>query len=35
VEILGDEVALGTPIVVRNSFLMKAELGKSAAGHEH
>ena len=25
----------GTPIVVKNSFLMKAELGKSAAGHEH
>ncbi|MEE9129449.1 MAG: efflux RND transporter periplasmic adaptor subunit, partial [Phycisphaerales bacterium] len=26
---------VGTPIVVRNSFLMKAELGKSAAGHGH
>ena len=35
VEILGDEIAIGTPIVVQNSFLMKAELGKSAAGHDH
>ncbi len=35
VELLGDAIALGTPIVVKNSFLMKAELGKSAAGHEH
>ncbi len=35
VELLGDAIALGTPIVVRNSFLMKAELGKSAAGHDH
>ena len=35
VELLGDDIALGTPIVVENSFLMKAELGKSAAGHEH
>ena len=26
---------IGTPIVVRNSFLIKAELGKSAAGHGH
>jgi len=26
---------VGTPIVVRNSFLIKAELGKSAAGHGH
>ena len=26
---------VGTPIVVRNSFLMKAELGKSAASHGH
>ncbi|GAB4383910.1 MAG: hypothetical protein Kow0022_04950 [Phycisphaerales bacterium] len=35
VELLGDEIELGTPVVVKNSFLMKAELGKSAAGHEH
>ncbi len=35
VEILSDDIAIGTPIVVKNSFLMKAELGKSAAGHEH
>jgi cobalt-zinc-cadmium efflux system membrane fusion protein len=35
VELLGDEIAIGTPIVVRNSFLMKAELGKGAAGHDH
>ncbi len=35
VEILGDDIALGTRIVVQNSFLMKAELGKSSAGHEH
>jgi cobalt-zinc-cadmium efflux system membrane fusion protein len=35
VELLGEEIALETPIVVANSFLMKAELGKSAAGHEH
>jgi cobalt-zinc-cadmium efflux system membrane fusion protein len=35
VELLGDDIALGTPIVVTNSFLMKAELGKSAAGHDH
>jgi cobalt-zinc-cadmium efflux system membrane fusion protein len=35
VEILSDDIALGTPIVVTNSFLMKAELGKSAAGHDH
>ena len=26
---------VGTSIVVSNSFLMKSELGKSAAGHEH
>ena len=26
---------LGTAIVVNNSFLMKSELGKSAAGHQH
>ncbi len=26
---------VGTPIVVRNSFLIKAELGKSAASHDH
>ena len=35
VELLGDDIAIGTPIVVQNSFLMKAELGKGAAGHEH
>lgn len=35
VELLGNDVAIGTPIVVANSFLMKAELGKSSAGHEH
>lgn len=35
VELLGDDIAIGAPVVVRNSFLMKAELGKSAAGHEH
>jgi len=35
IELLGDDIALGTPIVVRNSFLMKAELGKGTAGHEH
>lgn len=35
VEILGADVPLGAPIVVRNSFLMKAELGKGAAGHDH
>ena len=35
VELVGDDIALGTPVVIRNSFLMKAELGKSAAGHEH
>ena len=35
VELLGDEIALGTPVVIQNSFLIKAELGKSAAGHDH
>ena len=35
VEILSEDIAIGTPIVVKNSFLMKAELGKSSAGHEH
>ncbi len=35
VELLGDDIALGTPIVVRNSFLIKAELGKGSAGHDH
>lgn len=35
VELLGDDVAIGTPIVAENSFLMKAELGKSSAGHDH
>lgn len=35
VELLGEEPPLGTPVVVRNSFLIKAELGKSAAGHDH
>ncbi len=34
-ELLGDDIPIGTPIVVTNSFLMKSELGKSAAGHEH
>lgn len=35
VALIGDEVALGAPVVTANSFLMKAELGKSAAGHDH
>lgn len=35
VELLGDEPPLGTPVVVANSFLIKAELGKGAAGHDH
>lgn len=35
VELLGDDIALGTSVVVENSFLIKAELGKSAAGHDH
>ncbi len=35
VELLGDEIVIGTPVVVVNSFLMKAELGKSSAGHQH
>ena len=35
VELLGDDVAIGTPSVVTNSFLMKAELGKGSAGHDH
>ncbi|MBL4699273.1 MAG: efflux RND transporter periplasmic adaptor subunit [Phycisphaerales bacterium] len=35
VELLGDDIAIGTPIVVKNSFLMKAELGKGSAGHDH
>lgn len=35
VELLGEDIALGTPVVVENSFLIKAELGKSAAGHDH
>lgn len=35
VELLGDDIALGTPVVTQNSFLIKAELGKSAAGHDH
>ncbi len=35
VELLGSDIALGTPIVVSNSFLMKAELGKGSAGHDH
>lgn len=34
-ELLGNDVAIGTPVVVKNSFLIKAELGKSAAGHDH
>jgi membrane fusion protein, heavy metal efflux system len=35
VELLGDDIAIGTPIVVANSFLMKAELGKGSAEHGH
>jgi multidrug efflux pump subunit AcrA (membrane-fusion protein) len=35
IELIGNDVAIGTPIVVSNSFLMKAELGKGSAGHEH
>lgn len=35
VELLDDDLPLGTPVVVANSFLIKAELGKSAAGHDH
>lgn len=35
VELTGGEPEIGSPIVVKNSFLMKAELGKSAAGHDH
>lgn len=35
VELLNEDIALGTPIVVVNSFLIKAELGKGSAGHEH
>jgi membrane fusion protein, heavy metal efflux system len=35
VELLGDSIALGTPIVVKNSFLIKAELGKGSAEHGH
>ncbi len=35
IEILNDDLPLGTPIVMKNSFLIKAELGKSSAGHEH
>jgi cobalt-zinc-cadmium efflux system membrane fusion protein len=26
---------VGAPIVVRNAFLLKAELGKSGATHDH
>ena len=35
VEIAGDGIPIGTPVVVKNSFLFKAELGKSTAGHGH
>lgn len=35
VELLGDDIALGSLVVVKNSFLIKAELGKGAAGHDH
>ena len=35
VELLGDDLPIGALVVVKNSFLMKAELGKSSAGHEH
>ena len=34
-ELLGNDIAIGTPIVASNSFLMKAELGKGSAGHDH
>ena len=35
VELLGDDIAIGTPVVVGNSFLIKSELGKGSAGHDH
>jgi membrane fusion protein, heavy metal efflux system len=35
VELLGNDIAIGTPIVAKNSFLMKAELGKGSAEHDH
>jgi len=35
VEVIDDTLALGTPVVAKNSFLIKAELGKSSAGHSH
>ena len=35
VELLNTDLPIGTPIVISNSFLMKAELGKGAAGHDH
>ncbi len=35
VELIGEDIPLGALVVVKNSFLMKAELGKSAAGHDH
>lgn len=35
VEIVGDDIPLDSPVVVANAFLMKSELGKSAAGHQH
>lgn len=35
VEMVGDDLPIGAPIVVENSFLFKAELGKGAAGHGH
>ena len=34
-ELLNSDIAIGSNIVVKNSFLIKAELGKSAAGHDH
>lgn len=35
VEILGNGIPIGAMVVVKNSFLMKAELGKGSAGHDH
>ncbi len=35
VELLGDEIKIGTLVVIENSFLIKAELGKGSAGHDH
>lgn len=35
VEIFNDDLPIGSAVVVRNSFLMKSELGKNSAGHGH